>query len=171
MARQQVGVERQHGRIVGAGAMAHDEQARRVAAMAARFHRGPGHGAGRILQNLGVMHVRIQPVVGDHGQVAARRERVADEGIVGALARRPVTAIKEHHHGDGSGAGLGGIHIEFLPWQGAVSQAPRHLRGAAGRQGIDGGQGRAGGQAGSERDGRQHAEQGGTQDRHASSRW
>ena len=169
VARQQAGVERQHRRIVGARAMAHHEQTGGVAAMAARFHRGPGYGAGGILQDLRVVHLRIQPVVGDHGQVAARGKRVANEGIVGALARRPVAAIKEHHHGYGPRAGLGGIHIEFLPRQGAVGQAPRHLRGTAGRQGIDDAQGRAGGQAGRERDGRQQTEQGGAQDRHAGS--
>ena len=133
VARQQAGVERQHRRIVGARAMAHHEQTGGVAAMAARFHRGPGYGAGGILQNFRVVHLRIQPVVGDHGQVAARSERVANEGIVGALALRPVAAIKEHHHGCGPRADFWRVDIEFLPWQGAVGQAPRYLRGTAGR--------------------------------------
>nr|GEU28358.1 ornithine carbamoyltransferase, chloroplastic [Tanacetum cinerariifolium] len=97
--RQPARIERHHRRVVGAGAVAHHEQALRVAAKARRVAPGPGHGLRRVGEKIGIGHCRVQPVIGHHGDDAARGQGPADKRIVAALAADPVAAVKKHHDG------------------------------------------------------------------------
>jgi hypothetical protein len=144
---QPAGVECHHRGVVAAGAVAHHEQARRVAAVSADVLGGPRHRLGRVVEECRVFHFRIEPVVGDHHHHPARRQRAADEGIVGTLAVAPVAAIEEHHHRRGAGSLVRAVDVELEAGTGAKGDAGRCIGCAGGRERVERRQRRAGGQA------------------------
>jgi hypothetical protein len=74
-----------------AGGMPHQEHAPRVAAERSRVPARPCDRTGRVVDEAGKGGGRIGAVVGHHGDKAARRQRLADEQIVVALARLPAS--------------------------------------------------------------------------------
>ncbi len=125
--RQPAFIQREHGRVVGAGAVAHDKQRAVRAAPFASVCLRPGQRLGAIAQKLRVTHLGVEPVVGDHGDHAATGQRLPDKPIVRALAVAPTAAVIEHHHG--------GVRFH-LCWQVNVQSLARQLTIADARKGA-----------------------------------
>ena len=120
---QIAGIERQHGGVIGAGGMTHEQYAARIAAIAPDIFENPGHGSRAILQKSGKPHLRIQPVIRDDDHKAEPRERRGGEAVIPSLTMLPGAAVEKQNNGQRlrgcrerqRGAGRGRVDIELLP--------------------------------------------------------
>jgi hypothetical protein len=51
-----------------------------------------------IAQKVGITHFRMEPIVGNHRDDAARRKGPANKSVVATRPVYPIAAVEEHHH-------------------------------------------------------------------------
>ncbi len=143
-------VERQHGGVVGTGAVAHQVDLVRVAAPMGDVLRRPGDGAGVVAQEVGVAHFGIEAVIGNDGDDAARSQRLADETVHGAVAAGPAAAVEKHDHRGTAGLGLaqrgsvGPVDVQRFARGGAVGDVATEGVGVGRGEPVDQGDRRTG---------------------------
>src|SRR6185437_1380603 len=84
-----------------------------------------------VIEEIRIFDLRVEPVIGDHYDEAARGEGAAHELVVAAVAVIPATAIDEEEHRCGAAELLGRIDVEDFSWAGAVGYPVGNLLGAA----------------------------------------
>ena len=132
-------IQRQHGCVVGARAVAHHKHTLRVAAPLRRVAQAPRQRLGAVHQKVGVTPLGVQAVVGHQRQHTAGRERLAHKRVVGPLAAVPRPAVEEHHHRPAPGrrGALGLVDVELLARQRAIGHAGLHRFAGRGRERIE----------------------------------
>ena len=106
----------------------------RVAAEFRRVRMCPGDRSGCIVHERGEPHLRIQPVIGDHDEYAARGQTGADEAIHGLRSGRPSAAVEEHQHRRRYGGRARGIDVEGAAWAVGVGDVAGQRDAVARRQ-------------------------------------
>jgi len=124
-------VRREQRGDLAAGRVAHDENARRVAAEFARMFARPGDGARGVVHECRKAHVGKLAVVRDHCDDAVAGQRVADVAEPAPFAALPAAAVEEHDDRRRR-AVLRRVDIERQAMVGVVDQAGVR-RDAAGR--------------------------------------
>src|SRR6195952_4607232 len=79
-----------------ASGMAHHEQARRIAAEIMRVIACPSNGGCGVIDKTRKSRFRILPIIGQHGHVTARGQRLRHEKIIAAAAVLPASTVEKH---------------------------------------------------------------------------
>jgi hypothetical protein len=108
----------------------------RVAAEFRGVRSCPGDRGGRVVRERGESHLRIQPVIGDHDEDAARGQTGADEAIHRLRSGRPPATVEEHQHRRRRDGWARGVNIEGAAWAVGVGDVAGQRDAVARRQRV-----------------------------------
>jgi hypothetical protein len=85
----------------------------------------PVHRCRTVAEEIRETHLRVQAIVGNHGDEPARGERFAGEHVIGALTGVPVAAVEEHDDRRCVDGSCRLIHVEHVTVVIAVGDGAR----------------------------------------------
>ncbi|MEI9990928.1 MAG: hypothetical protein WDM86_12890 [Rhizomicrobium sp.] len=119
-------IHRQHRGDIGAGGMAADDDAVRIAALRARPFAQEAKGQRAVLDEGGVFDLRIEPVIGDRGDDALAGEGLAQGAVDRLGAALPASAIEEQQDRRRRLQPVGDVEVEPLAGIRAIGEVGQH---------------------------------------------